>query len=210
MLKSTDITNAGFAITKFREGYEQSEVDELLDRATAALAAWETGQTATIASTDVNALLFRTTKFGNGYDQDQVDDFLDQIVASLVEHESAPASVVVTDDSPIRSPGQTPLEPASLLRSSTVLDKTFAPTRLREGYSVEGVDGFLATVRTVIAGYERGAMATEAPALTAEDVVNVRFKPTRFKRGYSQDDVDDYLDEIVATIRHYEQAPEQR
>ena len=199
MLISTDVTAADFAITKFREGYEQTEVDELLDRARAALAAWESRETATLTAADVNAVAFHTTKFGNGYDQDQVDDFLDQIATSLSAHETA-----VPEEPEV-------LEvPASLLRSSSLLDTTFTHTRFREGYSVAGVDGFLAAARAVIAAYESDTAPTGAAELSGDDVVNVRFTPTKFKRGYSQAEVDEYLDRIVVTLRHYERAAGKR
>ncbi|MET4581874.1 DivIVA domain-containing protein [Conyzicola nivalis] len=219
MLKSTDITTASFAITKFREGYEQAEVDALLDSATAALAAWESQGVATLSSEDVNAHKFQTTKFGNGYDQDQVDDLLDQLVAALAEHESAvpeAAEVAVAAEVPevpavraapevpaVRAPAAPAAAPA-LLRASTLPDKSFTTTRFKEGYSVAGVDDFLAAVRAVIADHERGTEGS--PALSGDDVVNVRFTPTKFKRGYNQGEVDDYLDQIVVTLRHYEQA----
>lgn len=219
MLKSTDITTASFAITKFREGYEQAEVDALLDSATAALAAWESRGVATLSSEDVNAHKFQTTKFGNGYDQDQVDDLLDQLVAALAEHESAvreavpeAAKVAVAAEVPevpeVRAAPAAPTAAPALLRASTLPDKSFTTTRFKEGYSVAGVDDFLAAVRAVIAGYERGTEG--APALSGDDVVNVRFTPTKFKRGYNQGEVDDYLDQIVVTLRHYEQAADPR
>jgi len=216
MLKSTDITTASFAITKFREGYEQAEVDALLDSATAALAAWESRRVATLSSEDVNAHKFQTTKFGNGYDQDQVDDLLDKLVAALAEHESAvreaapeavpeAAKVAVAAEAPeVPEAPAAPTATPALLRASTLPDKSFSTTRFKEGYSVAGVDDFLAAVRAVIADYERGSEG--APALSGDDVVNVRFTPTKFKRGYNQGEVDDYLDQIVVTLRHYEQA----
>ena len=198
MLKSTDITTAEFAITKFREGYEQAEVDALLDRATTALAAWESRGAAALSSAEVNAHTFPTTKFGNGYDQDQVDDFLDTIVVTLRAHEARPAA----------TPAPLPLAkgaPDSVLRSSSILDKRFSTTKFREGYSQAGVDGFLEAARTALAEYERSGMP-ESPALSGNDVVNVRFQPTKFRAGYDQDEVDNYLDEITTAIRHYEQA----
>jgi len=204
MLKSTDITTAEFAITKFREGYEQAEVDALLDRATTALAAWESRGAAALSSAEVNAHTFPTTKFGNGYDQDQVDDLLDRVVAALAEYENAVPEVEAAEAPVAPAAAVAPADAPALLRASTLPDKTFTTTRFREGYSVAGVDDFLAAARAVIADYERGA--TGVAALSGDDVVNVRFTPTKFKRGYNQGEVDDYLDQIVVTLRHYEQA----
>ena len=83
---------------------------------------------------------------------------------------------------------------------------TFSKTRFRQGYSVSGVDGFLAAARTVIAGYERAGMLAAEPALTAADVVNVRFKPTSFRTGYDQDEVAAYLTRVIETLGYYERS----
>ena len=69
--------------TKLREGYDLAQVDELLDRAAAALDAHAAGRVGLIAATDVLAAKFQATKFREGYDQDKVDDLLDLVVAAL-------------------------------------------------------------------------------------------------------------------------------
>jgi len=199
MLTTTAIDDVRFAVTKFREGYEQASVDAFLTEARAALAFWEQRMPGSAPALNAGAVVawrFEPTKFGNGYDQDEVDDFLDSIVEALRTHEaSAPAPAA-----PPASLAKAAHPP--VLRSSAISDKRFSTTKFREGYSQAGVDGFLVAARTALAEYERSG----TPGLTSTDVVNVRFRPTKFRVGYSQDEVDDYLDEITLAIRHHEQA----
>jgi DivIVA domain-containing protein len=217
MLTSAAVLEARFTVTRFREGYDQDEVTAFLQRAQAALAAWERGTGAPgLTGDDVVNQRFTPTKFDNGFDQDEVDAFLDRIVVALREHAAAPptvafvlpvveaesaAPVAVAEPAPVADPVEAP---PALVRSSGMPDKAFSKTRFRRGYSVSGVDGFLAAARTVIAGYERPGMLSAAPALTAADVVNVRFKPTSFRAGYDQDEVAAYLTQIIETLGYYE------
>jgi DivIVA domain-containing protein len=226
MLTSAAVLEARFTVTRFREGYDQDEVTAFLQRAQAALAAWERGTGAPgLTGDDVVNQRFTPTKFDNGFDQDEVDVFLDRIVVALREHAAAPptvafvlpvvdpepaavaepATVAEPEPEPALAPVADPVEaPPTLVRSSGIPDKAFSKTRFRQGYSVTGVDGFLAAARTVIAGYERPGMLAAAPALTAADVVNVRFKPTSFRAGYDQDEVAAYLTQIIETLDYYE------
>ncbi|MCU1468912.1 MAG: hypothetical protein JWQ39_61 [Glaciihabitans sp.] len=90
MVQAADIDSVRFAPTKWRDGYDQDEVDEFLDRVRAALADWEAGRTAPmLTSHDVVNRRFQRTKFRSGYEQDEVDEFLDQAVATLTRYESA-------------------------------------------------------------------------------------------------------------------------
>jgi len=213
MLTSASLLDARFTVTKFREGYDQDEVTAFLQRASAALAAWEGGTgVRDLTGDQVVAWRFATTKFDNGFDQDEVDALLDRITEALREHAAAPPTIAFVLPTSVAEPVEAPPAPATapavpptLLRSSAIADRTFAKTRFRQGYSMPGVDGFLAVARTVIAGYERPGMLTAPPALTAADVVNVRFKTTSFRSGYDQDEVAALLTEIIATLGYYEQ-----
>ena len=69
--------------TKYREGYDCAQVDELMERAAAALDARAAGSGGLVAADDVLAAKFHATKFREGYDQDEVDDLLDLVVAAL-------------------------------------------------------------------------------------------------------------------------------
>jgi DivIVA domain-containing protein len=86
VLTSTDVTNARFQPTKFREGYSQAGVDDFLGVVATQLAALERpsmlGAAETMSAEDIVNVRFKPTKFREGYDQDQVDDFLDQLVAT--------------------------------------------------------------------------------------------------------------------------------
>ena len=84
-----------------------------------------------------------------------------------------------------------------------VTEKRFTPTRFRDGYAMDDVDGFLERVHAALTAYEGG---TAFGVLSATDVVNARFHPTKFREGYSQDEVDDFLDQVVAELRRRESA----
>lgn len=96
MLTADDVLNAKFQTTKFRDGYDQDEVDSFLDRVVDTLAAKPGTQPVTVAQ--VESVRFTATKFRDGYDQDQVDNFLDQVVEALRQLAAPPlpAPVVQT------------------------------------------------------------------------------------------------------------------
>ncbi len=70
---------AATPVTKFREGYDQGEVEEFAERAAAAL----DGVDGSLAPEDVLNQRFQATKFREGYDQDAIDDLLDEVVVAL-------------------------------------------------------------------------------------------------------------------------------
>jgi DivIVA domain-containing protein len=71
------------------------------------------------------------------------------------------------------------------MSSSQVSGSAFPLTRKwQQGYSIEDVDAFMATVS----------------GKTAEDVRRATFPVTRFKPGYRMASVDDSLDEWVARL----------
>ncbi len=82
-----DVSDKRFRPTKWREGYDQGEVDAFLDRIQTTLAGYEQGRPVDpLTPDDVTAVRFQPTKFREGYDQDQVDDFLDEVVIALRQH----------------------------------------------------------------------------------------------------------------------------
>jgi DivIVA domain-containing protein len=84
---ASDVTNVRFAPTKWREGYDQREVDDFLDRVRATLAGYEAGRPVDpLTPEDVTLARFQPTKFREGYRQDEVDDFLDRVVVALRQH----------------------------------------------------------------------------------------------------------------------------
>jgi len=87
-----DVVATRFTPTRFREGYDQDQVDDLLDKITATFAAVEQGRgQGALTADEVVAARFQPTKFREGYDQDQVDAFLDQVVTALRAVESPAA-----------------------------------------------------------------------------------------------------------------------
>jgi DivIVA domain-containing protein len=83
-MRAEDVIATRFTPTRFRDGYDQDQVDDLLDRITATFAAVEQGRgPGPLSADEVVAARFQPTKFREGYDQDQVDAFLDQVVVAL-------------------------------------------------------------------------------------------------------------------------------
>jgi DivIVA domain-containing protein len=91
LLTGEQVLNALFSQTQFRVGYDEREVDDLLDRAVSALRHHEAGRPvadAPLASSEVAAGRFSQTKWRRGYDQTEVDAFLENLMWSLQQHES--------------------------------------------------------------------------------------------------------------------------
>lgn len=98
-ITAEDIVVKQFQPTKFREGYQQDQVDELLDRTVRELQRLDKEQqqlqqairldrpvthTAPVITPDeVMNARFKPTRFRDGYSRNQVDDFLNVIVTAL-------------------------------------------------------------------------------------------------------------------------------
>jgi DivIVA domain-containing protein len=80
------VENTRFQATKFREGYDQDEVDDFLDRVVATLRG-DGVDPVRLRADEVRTIRFQATKFRDGYDQDEVDRFLDDIVLELRRRE---------------------------------------------------------------------------------------------------------------------------
>lgn len=86
-MRAEDVRAKRFGTTKWREGYEQDDVDAFLDRVQRTLAGYELRRPVDpLEPEDVVAARFTPTRFRAGYDQGQVDDFLDQVVVALRTH----------------------------------------------------------------------------------------------------------------------------
>jgi DivIVA domain-containing protein len=85
MLTSAEVLNQKFAATKFREGYDQDEVDDFLDRVADTLKEREGVGHATrpVTAHQIDGIRFSTTKWREGYDQQEVDAFLDRVRQEL-------------------------------------------------------------------------------------------------------------------------------
>ena len=100
-MTAEEVVSKRFQPTKFREGYDQDEVDDLLDRAIREFQRLQDenerlqlkkvnplSEPAFIAEPILTAeqvvkQKFPPTRFREGYSQDEVDDFLDKIVVGL-------------------------------------------------------------------------------------------------------------------------------
>ncbi len=92
MITADEVLNSRFQTTKFREGYDQDEVDDFLDRVVHTLRAREAGTPDPTALTadDIAATRFRATKLREGYDQDDVDALLDRVGSAVADRGEAP------------------------------------------------------------------------------------------------------------------------
>ena len=84
-LSAEDVTSQKFKATRFREGYDQDEVDKFLEEVTA----WSQGQ---VTSAMVTGSRFRATRRHEGYSQPEVDTFLDDLAETLYTWEKWAAS----------------------------------------------------------------------------------------------------------------------
>ena len=77
---ATELTNARFGTTQFRQGYDMADVDRFIDGVVAALR----GEApASGLAARVRAVRFATTSLQRGYDMADVDTLLESVVASL-------------------------------------------------------------------------------------------------------------------------------
>ena len=218
MLTAQNVMDAKFQPgSKFGEGYEQDEVDELLDDVAQTLRAWEASAadgaprldgappgaltSEAVASTSTK---LRVTRFRNSYERDPVDELLNRVVETLRALETGTAISAATA-APRPAGG-----PAGALTSHDVLNTKFQVTRF-EGYEQRQVDEFLDDVAQTLRAWEASA-ADGAPrldgappgALTSEAVADKKFQVTRFREGYEQDEVDELLDTLMHVLRDYE------
>jgi DivIVA domain-containing protein len=82
-MHASDLANVTFTPTKWREGYDQTEVDAFLVEVGNSLSSWEHGIPGRLTGPDIVNKRFQPTKFRAGYDQDQVDNYLDEVVRTL-------------------------------------------------------------------------------------------------------------------------------
>jgi DivIVA domain-containing protein len=89
VLTSKDVLNKTLTSTQFRDGYDEREVDDMLDRVVAALRYYEQGGRPgpQAPASPARGHRFRSTKLRRGYDEREVDDFLDQVIETLRHYE---------------------------------------------------------------------------------------------------------------------------
>ena len=179
VLTSRDVTSKKFVSTRFREGYEQGQVDAFMQKVAETLRAWETGAAAgapqpddggapghdarpagapagALTSEDVLNKKLQVTRFREGYEQDEVDELLDDVVQTLRAWETgAAAGAPQPDDGGAPGHDARPAgAPAGALTSEDVLNKKLQVTRFREGYEQDEVDELLDAIMRVLRGHE--------------------------------------------------------
>jgi DivIVA domain-containing protein len=114
MLSAVEVLNQKFAATKFREGYDQDEVDDFLDRVVETLKELEGGPHASrpVTTREIGGVRFAVTKWREGYDQREVDDLLDRVRERLTTTPTATAAA--------KAPAWQPTADAPLFPPSTI------------------------------------------------------------------------------------------
>jgi DivIVA domain-containing protein len=215
-LTPADIRDKKFHTVRLRPGYNEDDVDALLDRVEATLIALDGGpRNGELLTADtVREARFRTTRFSPGYREDEVDDFLDRIIAELAGRglgRSAPSDPPPLPPRPAPAPPAPPAaDPATAppgpnrprMSSKAVRNKQFAITRLTTGYNEDEVDDFLDNAEFTLAMLSEGC--PDRATLTARDVERVQFATTRARPGYDPEQVDLFLDTLAEELRRYE------
>ncbi|MFJ9555616.1 DivIVA domain-containing protein [Nocardiopsis sp. NPDC101807] len=228
-LTPADIREKKFHTVRLRPGYNEEDVDALLDRIEATLVALEGGPRTgpLITADEVRNSRFRTTRLSPGYREDEVDDFLDVVVADLAGRGLGRFGDLVPPPLPPRpgsartgaGGGQDPAEgrrhaPAgrtgpehprrrSGMTPEDVREQQFATTRLTTGYNEQEVDDFLDRAEITLDALQQGL--PEHATLTAAEVERVQFATTRARPGYDPAQVDRFLDALAEELRRYEQ-----
>jgi DivIVA domain-containing protein len=133
VLRAQDVDTTTFTQTQFREGYDEREVDDLLEDVAATLRRYESGSPAggfRMDSTGLAAVRLATTKYRRGYDHAEVDAFLAD-VAHTLEHHEAGGAVPAADAGPSGPTGAVadPPEPTVV-----VADQAGTPVSERESW----------------------------------------------------------------------------
>ncbi|PWV45745.1 DivIVA domain-containing protein [Nocardiopsis sp. L17-MgMaSL7] len=223
-LTPADIRNKKFHTVRLRPGYNEEDVDALLDRIEATLVALEGGpRTGPLLTADeIRNSRFRTTRMSPGYREDEVDDFLDLVVADLAGRGlGQPASPPPLPPHPGQAdPGQPPgqgqgqgyagpnrTDPQSggpEMAPRDIREKRFATTRLTTGYNEQEVDDFLDRAEYSLEVLLQGR--PDRATLTSAEVERVQFATTRARPGYDPAQVDQFLDELAEEFRRHERS----
>jgi DivIVA domain-containing protein len=229
-LTPADIRNKKFHTVRLRPGYNEEDVDALLDRIEATLVALEGGprKGPLLTADEIRNSRFRTTRMSPGYREDEVDDFLDLVVADLAGRGLGQPAPPPLPPHPGRGgprqaypgqPGQGPAYPGQhgpdrppnipptsplgpRMAPKDIREKRFATTRLTTGYNEQEVDEFLDRAEYTLEVLQQGR--PDRATLSSAEVERVQFATTRARPGYDPAQVDQFLDELAEEFRHYE------
>ena len=219
MLTAVQVRETQLPTTFMRQAYNQSQVNDLIDRIAATLSAYEldmaTLPSRAVTASEVLNYRFDSVSFAKGYDRLAVNDLLHQAAKVLGAWEKRYADnlkFAQTDDASADSYHQATEQPTvavrqatdiNVLSSSAVSSAQFPKHKFFEGYACGEVDDLLAKVVEALASYERGS---NVKLLGSKDVEAARFKPTGFGVvGYERDYVDEFLDRVVASLEYWEE-----
>ncbi|WP_191275393.1 DivIVA domain-containing protein [Nocardiopsis terrae] len=223
-LTPADIRNKKFHTVRLRPGYNEEDVDALLDRIEATLVALEGGprKGPLLTADEIRNSRFRTTRMSPGYREDEVDDFLDLVVADLAGRglgqpapppplpphpgQTGPAQPGRVHQGPQQPdlPPAGPPSPGPRMAPQDIREQRFATTRLTTGYNEQEVDEFLDRAEYTLDVLQQGR--PERATLTSEEVERVQFATTRARPGYDPAQVDRFLDVLAEELRHYERS----
>ncbi|GAA1996013.1 hypothetical protein GCM10009799_23150 [Nocardiopsis rhodophaea] len=190
-LTPADVRNKQFHVVRLRPGYNEEDVDALLDRVEATLMALAGGpQTEPlITAEEVQAARFRSTRLSPGYNEDEVDDFLDVIVDDLRARGLSSGSATKATHEPTQHPrGAQPPSPHG------------PPGAQAPGGGPEQAPRRAAQPPPAAPGASIGETSHDRPRMTPEDVRSKQFATTRLTTGYNEQEVDDFLDSAEVTL----------
>ena len=195
-LTPADIRNQKFHTVRLRPGYNEEDVDELLDRIEATLVALEGGprKGPLITADEIRNSRFRTTRMSPGYREDEVDDFLDRVVADLagrgLGQPAAPPPLPP-------HPGQASAQPAQRTQPRPGQPGPGQPHPSHpypaQGHAGQGRPDLPPT------GAPAPAPAS-GPRMGPKDIRDQRFATTRLTTGYNEQEVDEFLDRAEYTL----------
>lgn len=216
MLSAVQVRDTQLPTTFMRQAYNQSQVNDLIDRIAATLSAYEldmpTLPSRAVRASEVLNYRFNSVSFAKGYDRLAVNDLLHQAAKALGAWEKRYADNLKFAQTDNAVGAQRSEQPTGAMRqatdinvlsSSAVSSAQFPKHKFFEGYACGEVDDLLAKVVEALASYERGS---NVKLLSSKDVEAARFKPTGFGVvGYEQDYVDEFLDRVVASLEYWEE-----
>jgi len=216
VLSAVQVRDTQLPTTFMRQAYNQSQVNDLIDRIAATLSAYEldmpTLPSRAVRASEVLNYRFNSVSFAKGYDRLAVNDLLHQAAKALGAWEKRYADNLKFAQTDNAVGAQRSEQPTGAMRqatdinvlsSSAVSSAQFPKHKFFEGYACGEVDDLLAKVVEALASYERGS---NVKLLSSKDVEAARFKPTGFGVvGYEQDYVDEFLDRVVASLEYWEE-----
>ncbi|ASU82105.1 DivIVA domain-containing protein [Nocardiopsis gilva YIM 90087] len=204
-LTPADVRNKQFHVVRLRPGYNEEDVDDLLDRVEATLMALQGGPQSgpLITAEEVQAARFRSTRLSPGYNEDEVDDFLDVIVDDLRARGLSSGATAGAARRPTQHPyaqqhpqGPQPPSPYGAPGAAQAPGSGPAQPPMRPAQPPIGAS----QPPPGAAGPAYGETPRERPRMTPEDVRNKEFATTRLTTGYNEQEVDDFLDSAEVTL----------